>query len=292
MEQVLPKITFRQDAVLDIEVMTFTEMYQKLSKIKDHDPFAPHKIQFYLIFSVTKNVYTHYVDFKQYNLKEGSILFVAKNQVHYFTRSFKNVEGYCIILNSQFLEQNYLLAKNRNLNRLYNYHLEKPIIHPEETNNDDFINSIEKLYEEYILPNTFAKVEMLRAYMDIILLKAERVKQQQASNTVKTHWLQVFNEFKTLLETNYTNKRNSRSYANDMHISYKFLNDIIKKATGKTVKAFIDDFVTIEIKRYLASTSLSVKEISYKTGFEEPANMIKFFKKNTQKTPLQFRKEF
>ncbi|MEM9824463.1 MAG: helix-turn-helix domain-containing protein, partial [Bacteroidota bacterium] len=37
------------------------------------------------------------------------------------------------------------------------------------------------------------------------------------------------------------------------------------------------------------STALSVKEISYQTGFEEPANMVKFFKKNTGITPLKFR---
>ncbi|WP_298420938.1 helix-turn-helix transcriptional regulator [uncultured Kordia sp.] len=291
MEQVLPKIAFKSNATLDIEVMTFAETYKKLTSVDGHDPFAPHKIQFYIILVVTKNTYAHYVDFKCYDLKEGSVIFIAKNQVHHFTEDFQKAAGFTIILNSHFLEKNYLFSKNNTLNRLYNYHLEVPVIHPEEIGEDEFISIIQKLYFEYRLPNNFAKVEMLRAYINIILLKAERVKHEQSINTVKSHWLQVFNEFKTLLELNYANKRNSRSYAADLHISYKFLNDVVKKTTGKTVKAFIDDFVTIEIKRYLASTSLSVKEISYTTGFDEPANMIKFFKKNTQLTPLKFRKQ-
>ena len=97
--------------------------------------------------------------------------------------------------------------------------------------------------------------------------------------------------FKDMLEKEYTKTRSSRDYASSLFISYKFLNDIVKKLTSKTVKTFIDDFVTIEIKRYLVTTSLSIKEISYKTGFEEPANMVKFFRKNTSFTPLKFRQQ-
>ncbi|WP_344714552.1 helix-turn-helix domain-containing protein [Winogradskyella damuponensis] len=94
-----------------------------------------------------------------------------------------------------------------------------------------------------------------------------------------------------MLEIDYPKTRSSRDYASNLFISYKFLNDIVKTLTGKTVKAFIDDFVIIEIKRYLVTTSLSVKEISYKTGFEEPANMVRFFRKNTTFTPLKFREQ-
>lgn len=146
------------------------------------------------------------------------------------------------------------------------------------------------LYKEYRSPNDFAKGEMLRALLHILLLKAERAKESHSLYKVKRRWLELFNSFKNSLQEGYTESRNSRKYASELLISYKLLNDIVKNLTGKTAKAFIDDFVTIEIKRYLISTSLSVKEISYKTGFDEPANMIKFFKKNTQSTPLQFRK--
>ncbi len=291
MTKVLPKVSFKSNVEFDIEVMTFVETYEKLKQTSSHNPFSAHKIQFYLILIVVENTYSHYVDFKSYDLKKGSILFVAKNQVHYFTETFKNAKGFSIVLNSQFLEQNYFLSKKTNLNRLYNYHLESPVIHSEEMEEDEFISSINKLYFEYHFPNNFEKSEMLRAYIHIILIKAERIK-QLSNQHVKAHWLKVFNKFKVLLEVNYVKTRSSRFYASELFVSYKFLNDVVKKSTGKTIKVFIDDFVTIEIKRYLASTSLSIKEIGYKTGFEESANMIKFFKKNTHRTPLQFRKEF
>lgn len=291
MSKSLPRIDYKSNIEYDIEVMTLVEVYNKLSKVNDHNPFSAHKIQFYFIVLVTKGSYEHYVDFQLYKLKEGSILFIAKNQVHHFTESMKNAEGFCIVLNSHFFEQNYFLSKNVNLNRLYNYHLESPVIHQEDLSNDSFIGVTNKLYDEYNFPNSFLKGEMLRTLLQLLLLKAERAKENKSISGVKIHWLETFSAFKNMLQTEYVLTRSSRDYASNLFISYKLLNDIVKRLTGKTVKKFIDDFVTIEIKRYLISTSLSIKEISYKSGFDEPANMIKFFKKNTQKTPLQFRNQ-
>lgn len=290
MTKSLPKIAFKSSSKLDIEVMALSDTYIKLSSIEDHNPFEAHKIEFYFIVVVTKGSYSHYVDFQFYDLKEGSVLFIAKNQVHHFTESMKNAEGVCIILNGHFFEENYFSSKSINLNRLYNYHLESPIIHQENIGEDNFIGVAHKLHHEYNFPNSFLKHDMLKALLHVLLLKAERAKETKSISSVKADWLNKFSAFKNMLQNDYITTRNSRDYAYKLFISYKFLNDIVKKLTGKTVKAFIDDFVIVEIKRYLISTSLSIKEISYKTGFEEPANMIKFFKKNTQLTPLQFRK--
>jgi AraC family transcriptional activator of pobA len=40
------------------------------------------------------------------------------------------------------------------------------------------------------------------------------------------------------------------------------------------------------------NTSLSIKEISYKTGFEDPTNFVKYFKKYAELTPIDFRKRY
>jgi len=293
MEKEIPKIAYNKDKKLDIEVMTFAQLFSSLNQSKDHNPYAVHRIKFYLVLIVTKNSYAHFVDFRSYQLTKGSALFIAENQVHYFTKELQEADGFCIVFNSQFMDKYYFLSDNHKLSRLFNYHIETPVIHQKEMGQDDFLGIASKLYDEYIFPNNFAKSEMLRTLLHVLLLKAERIKETQSESisSAKTHWLEIFSNFKHKLEKEYVKTRNSRTYAANLFISYKFLNDIVKKLTGKTVKAFIDDFVTIEIKRYLVSTSLSIKEVSYQTGFDEPANMIKFFKKNTNTTPLKFRQQ-
>lgn len=289
MAKEIPKIPFDENQSLDVEVMSFAQLVGKLTQSNDHNPFAAHKIEFYLILIVTKNSYSHFVDFKSYQLTKGSALFVAKNQVHHFTKELREAAGLSIVFSGQFMDKYYFLSDNLKLNRLFNYHIETPVIHQEEMGQDSFIDIANKLYEEYLFPDDFAKSEMLRTLLHVLLLKAERTKEVHATSGAKTYWLEIFSAFKNMLEKQYVKTRSSRFYASELFVSYKFLNDVVKKLTGKTVKTFIDDFVTIEIKRYLLSTSLTVKEISYQTGFEEPANMVKFFKKNTKTTPLKFR---
>ena len=53
----------------------------------------------------------------------------------------------------------------------------------------------------------------------------------------------------------------------------------------------IDDRVVLEQKRLLAHTDISVKELAERTGFEEPTNLVKFFRQRTGTTPQAFRSQ-
>ncbi|WP_424556396.1 helix-turn-helix domain-containing protein, partial [Staphylococcus epidermidis] len=45
-------------------------------------------------------------------------------------------------------------------------------------------------------------------------------------------------------------------------------------------------------KEKLSTSNLSVSEIAYKLGFEQPQSFSKFFKAKIHQTPLEFREEF
>ncbi len=289
MQEDIPKINFKKSRDLGIEIMRFEQLAEKLNSTQDHDPFGVHKINFHLILLVKKGSYDHFVDFQSYEVKVGSCLFVANNQVHHFGKNVQTTEGIAIVFNQSFIERHYFLANELKLNRLFNYHIENPLLNAEDLKSDPIIEFAEKLHTEYHHPERLDKSKILAALLYVLLLKAERAKSICAPYQVKLQWIEVFQQFRTLLEKEYIHSRNARDYAGKLFISYKFLNDIVKQLSGKTVKHFIDDFVIIEIKRYLVSTALSIKEISLATGFDEVSNMTKFFKKNTQITPTAFR---
>ncbi len=75
-------------------------------------------------------------------------------------------------------------------------------------------------------------------------------------------------------------------------MSTKKLNRIVQEIMHQPAKAYINEILIIEMKRLLMNTNFSIKEIAYKTGFEDPTNFVKYFKKSTQKTPIEFRKSF
>jgi len=98
--------------------------------------------------------------------------------------------------------------------------------------------------------------------------------------------------FKNLLDEQYKQVKTVSAYAGQMAVSEKRLTQATSTTLGKTPKQLIDERVQLEIKRLLVHTSLSIKEIGYELGFEEPTNFIKYFRKHEKMTPIEFRERY
>jgi AraC-like DNA-binding protein len=122
------------------------------------------------------------------------------------------------------------------------------------------------------------------------LLSAEREKRKQGFTELKKgadldHTLL----FRDLLEINYAKLKTVNDYAQLICISEKRLGQATAKVLGKLPKEIINDRILLEAKRLLGYTNLSIKEIGQNLGFEDPAYFIRYFKKNTRATPVEFR---
>ncbi len=100
-----------------------------------------------------------------------------------------------------------------------------------------------------------------------------------------------FHLFKKLIGKNYKHTHNANDYAKELNVSYKYLNEICKEVVNVTAKSFIDNWLLIEIKRTISEKKYTSQEIAFKMGFKEPSNFIRFFKRHTKITPLQFQNE-
>ena len=249
----------------------------------------PHKVDFYHILFITRGQGLHYIDLRPYEYNEGSILFISKGQVQAFEVNPDN-DGFLILFTEAFLSKNLIHSETLSLYRLYNYHLHLPVIQPNQTGINVFNVIISEIYKEYNHPDEFAKEEILRLLLKLLLLKAERIKRTLIPQEKNSEWFIRFGVFQNRLEKHIRETRNAKEYAEMMAISYKHLNEICKSVTGSTPKEIIDNYLILEIKRYLAVSDISVKELTYQLGFDEPTNFVKFFKKHTGQSPVQFRK--
>ena len=65
---------------------------------------------------------------------------------------------------------------------------------------------------------------------------------------------------------------------------------MLVKTFGSAVYGVEDnDRILLEAKRLLVHTNLSIKEIGQELGFEDPAYFVRYFKKNSETTPVEFR---
>ncbi len=77
-----------------------------------------------------------------------------------------------------------------------------------------------------------------------------------------------------------------------MGISKKTINLATRAIVDMSAKEFVNSRLFLEIKRYLSQGELLNYEIAEILGFDEPANMTKFFKKYEGISPKEFRAKY
>jgi len=96
--------------------------------------------------------------------------------------------------------------------------------------------------------------------------------------------------FQELVEKDCFKSKQVQYYAQKLNISTKTLNNIVKSIVNNSAKSFIDERTIMQIKRLLISSDQSIKEIAYTSGFNDPTNFFKYFKRFTGSSPEIFRK--
>lgn len=281
----IPDITFQSsENITDFELLPLTELFSRIDKTLNHDPKQPHRISFFALLIVTEGLGSHQVDLKKYPLQKGSVLKIAKGQVHAFQDDI-DYNGYLVVFTENFALKYFSKSSIEFISHLYNYHISEPLVE-NSSFNETFLNQITQELES---ENTYAQKNIVAKMLELYLLKLERQNHTISSTKLNKEHYPIFFQFKDLVEKSYRNTRNAKDYAENMTISTKHLNKIVKSFTLNTAKHFIDQYVILEIKRAILSTDKSLKEIAYDQGFNEVTNFTKFFKKHTDCTPKEYR---
>lgn len=169
--------------------------------------------------------------------------------------------------------------------------LDEPLLQlPEGSPLIDAFNSIEA---ELSQPNDAYHFDLLHNALHSLLMLGERERRKTGFTEIKRGAdLDYTILFKNLLEEQFKRLKTVSGYAGQMAVSEKRLNQATAATVGKTPKELIDGRVLLEIKRLLVHTNLSIKEIGYQIGFEEPTNFIKYFRKHEGVTPIEFRERY
>ncbi len=78
-------------------------------------------------------------------------------------------------------------------------------------------------------------------------------------------------------------------FAEEHNVGYSWFRRMFKNYTGLSPRQYCIQLKIMRAKELLASTNLSVKEISYELGFESIHYFSRMFKQKTGKSPTEFR---
>lgn len=95
--------------------------------------------------------------------------------------------------------------------------------------------------------------------------------------------------FRALVEEHFRSERSPEFYAGEMGLTVPRLNRYCRLFTDRTAAQAVRDRVVIEAKRLLAFSGLSVSQIAYDLGYEDPAYFSRLFRKEAGESPADFR---
>ena len=98
-----------------------------------------------------------------------------------------------------------------------------------------------------------------------------------------------FNTFLEELSKHYLQERSVGFYAEQLHLTPKYLTTLLRSTTGRTASEWIDEYVILEAKNLLKYSTMNIQEIAYYLNFPNQSFFGRYFKQHTGMTPSAYR---
>ncbi|WP_196890245.1 helix-turn-helix domain-containing protein [Aureivirga sp. CE67] len=231
-----------------------------------------------------------------YDYQEGTLIYVAPNQVVEYATS-DEVEmnsGWTLFFHADLI-RSFSLDKKMKDYSFFNYQSNEAL-HISEKEKEIIESIMHKIQIELDSNLDDFSEEVIVSNLELLFNYSKRFYNRQFI-TRKRFNSDVISEFIDLLE-NYFEKNiqqesglpTTQYFAEKLNYSSNYLNELVKKQTGKSVSEHINFKVLELAKSSLLNTTKTVSEIAFELGFTYSQYFSRFFKKNTGKTPIEYRK--
>lgn len=253
---------------------------------------GPQVITYGAILICRKGKATVNINYKEWHLHEGAVITVFPNDVVEL-----KVKSEASLFDVEMLKYNASLLREASLQleqtvysslREDRCRQDTPVV----TNIIDSMFALLKVYFNQSECTCISQLVLLqlKAFFVGFHEYLQRNPQNRPDDEVKSYRVrELFNRFMMLMERDYKLSRDVNYYADLMHITSKYLTNIVRQVAGHTPKTIIDQYVILQLKMQLQRSSQSIKEIAWEYHFTDVSYFCRYFKKHTGLTPQQMR---
>jgi AraC-like DNA-binding protein len=226
-----------------------------------------------------------------YDFKEGGMAFLAPGQLVQKTADPDDYEGYALYFHPDLLHSHPLAEKIHRYG-FFSYAVSEALFlsEKEKVTMNSIFQAMAAELEERV--DQFSE-EVIVSQLELLLNHSNRFYHRQFLTRKKAHH-ELIDKMHTWLDNYFDNAVVSglpspQDIAADLHVSQRYLSDMLKTLTGKTTQEHIHLMLIEKAKRLLKQNSLTTAEIAYQLGFEHPQSFNKLFKQKTNLSPASFR---
>lgn len=257
---------------------------------KEVSPFSPnrlinytHRDSYYIFGIVESGTCRVGIDFKDCDLSAGSVICTQPHQVHRIVDK-GDAKSFLLFIDGVFID-----APTKQI--LAEYALSPIPFKISDTQRTELIQLfsmiLRRIGERENDESKTVLQNLACTVVGIITDAARKIIGQESKN--RRH-IEITLAFKELLSENEQINRNVSHYAESLHISPVYLNEVVKNVTGVSVSRYIQNELILHAKRMLVYTSLTVREISIHLGIDDYAYFTRLFTKAVGISPTLYRK--
>lgn len=242
----------------------------------------PRRLTSYFIVLIDSGSITYNLDFQDITVHAGQLFFAMPNQV--FAPPPKTAD-----LNyfKALFDENTLALLPQQFPFLVNS-LNAQIIKLDSTARERVRTVFEILNQLLYTDQSPTDSEIVLAYLNSLLSELNSAYFKNEGTPGLNANLSKFVEFKLMVETQLTDQPSIHAIAEKLALSTNSLYRLVKEHSGTSPKDFFTNRLMIEAQRKLRYSNLSVKELAYELGFNDPDYFSRFFKKSTGKSISEF----
>lgn len=245
----------------------------------------PRRILKYVLVFCTSGTATIVVDEKEFELTGNTVITITSGQIHYF-KSTGDAKG--IILEFTY---DFFIKGDHDMELIFHNGLFCHFAMNEAIRVENGAMIIKELaeIEQEILTRPYQYLISVHSRIELILIEINRTKINRGDEIYKPDAL--FLRFLEAVLSNFKNNLSVNDISGLLGTTEAKLNELSKLHTNKTAQNVIFGLIVSESKRLFTYEKLSVKEVAYALGFNDPFYFSNFFKKHTRISPKSYKEK-
>lgn len=224
-------------------------------------------------------------DQNNFDLSAGEVITITSGQIHRINKSIK-AKGFIVEFTLDFFCKDDTDIELIFHNGLFCHFSENEVI---AVNKNTIENQLNIISEE-LTDKPYQYLISVHSRIELLLVEINRAKVNRGDKIWKPDAL--FLKFLESVRNNFEQNYTLSHFAGLLGTNVAKLNELAKLHTGKTAQNVIYGLVVSEAKRLLTYENLSVKEVAYQLGFNDPFYFSNFFKKHARISPKLFKEKF
>jgi AraC family transcriptional activator of pobA len=225
-----------------------------------------------------------FIDFENYPLSGKSLIVIGPGRVHAW--HVKTLTGLYIAFTQEFFD-----GTRPPPSALFDYPFifggeVSPVVRLKSKEGEQVQNLFREISQEFQKHENLA-VEMIHYKLRSLMVHLARL--YAATSPAPFAAIGLVRRFRQAVERSFRASTSVRDYAQMLGVTSSHLSESLRMETGLRPGELIRARLLLEAKRLLLHSELTIAEIGYELGFEDPSYFSRFVRREIETSPVEFR---